>query len=186
MSGASFKNMTGKALDEVNAVFTFKTETAKDITVKRYWMKWAPDETKGFSMPENIIMEKATLTGSCTQGRLDTTWVGESPDIKRGFDPTSKMMPEQQGRREGFLSSNGNTRQSWQKLIERQTEKVSLLRETAKKRQKELEVRRSQLQGQGQVDQFTREVTEFSERLQKLQNEELFLRGLAADPKRTN
>jgi hypothetical protein len=188
VTAAKFKNTSGKQLDEVNAVFTFKTENTKDVTIKRYWLSWAPDENKEFPLQNEsglsgIFIEKITLSGTCAQGRLDSTWLGGANADKRGFDSESKETPDEQGRREASLASFGYTREPKETLITRQTDKVKKLQEALTIQYKELEAKRSTLKEGGEVDQFNKDAAEYAKRVQELRNEEAYLKGLTEKPK---
>lgn len=188
VTAAQFKNTSGKQLDEVNAVFTFKTENTKDVTIKRYWLNWAPDEAKEFPLQNEsgstgIFIEKISLTGTCSQGRLDSTWLGGANADKRGFNPESKDAPDEQGRREAYFASRGDTREPLKTLITRQTEKVKSLQDTLNAQYKALEAKRATLKEGGEVDQFNKDAAEYAKRVQDLRNEEAFLNGLTEKPK---
>lgn len=183
VTAAQFKNTSGRQLDEVNAVFVFKTENTKDVTINRYWLSWAPDETKDFTLQDGVFVEKITLTGTCTQGRFDSTWLGGAKTDKRGFNPESKDAPDEQGRKEASIASFGYTREPKETLITRQADKVKRLQETLATQYKELEAKRSTLKEGGEVDQFNKDAAEYAKRVQDLRNEEAFLKGLTEKPK---
>lgn len=187
-TAAKFENTTGKQLDEVNAIFTFKTENTKDVTIKRYWLSWAPGENKEFSLENEsgllgIFIEKITLSGTCTQGRLDSSWLGGPNADKRGYDSDSKETPEEQGRRKASLASLGHTREPKETLITHQTDKVKKLQEALTAQYKELEAKRSTLKEGGEIDQFNKDAAEYAQRLLELRNEEAYLKGLTEKPK---
>ena len=183
VTAAQFKNTSGSALDEVNAVFVFKTENTKDVTITRYWLRWAPDEAKEFPLQEGIFIEKISLSGTCTQGRFDSTWLGGANTDKRGFNPESKDAPDEQGQREAWLASSGYTREPKAALIMRQTDKVKRLQDVLTNKYKELDTKRSTLKEGGDVDQFNKDAAEYAKRVQDLRNEEAFLKGLTEKPK---
>jgi len=183
VTAAQFKNTTGSSLDEVNAVFVFKTENTKDVTITRYWLKWAPDEAKELPLQEGIFIEKISLTGTCTQGRFDSTWLGGANADRRGFNPESKDAPDEQGRRAASLASFGYTREPRDTLITRQTDKVKRLQDVLTNKYKELETKRSTLKAGSDVDQFNKDAAEYAKQVQDLRNEEAFLKGLTEKPK---
>lgn len=183
VTAAQFTNTSGRALDEVNAVFVFKTENTKDVTITRYWLRWAAGEAKDFPMQEGIFTEKISLSGTCTQGRLESTWLGGANADKRGFDPESEHAPDEQGRIEATLASFGYTREPKDALITRQTDKVKRLQDVLTNEYKKLESKRSTLKEGADVDQFNKDAAEYAKRVQDLRNEEAFLKGLTEKPK---
>ena len=172
---------TGALLDEVNVVFTAKTDRGEEVKEKRYWVGWKPGETKDFHISlrdTNSFVEKITLTGTCTQGRIDSTLLPGALELqKKSFDPGSKFTALEQGQYLCALAKFGSSRESLDSIKVRQQEKVKALTEELTAQYQKIAARRPALKEE-ELEPFNKEAATYAQRLQGLRNEEAFLKGL--------
>jgi hypothetical protein len=71
-------NKSGEELHEVRMKLTLTGEDGKPLSEERYYVVWSKGQTIKVSLSvENspINVQKISLAGSCTEGRINATWV---------------------------------------------------------------------------------------------------------------